>query len=433
MTEVPKIVYDRLHTPLSERSLSRPEESERAHPDADLLTGFIERALSATERDNVLEHLSLCFNCREVVALALPPANDESVASPVAIESETAQFEHKSAMPGSAKAKRSWLTSAKFGWPQLAAPSLRWAALAAGITVAATVLLMHPGKLNQAMLQSPSRQADAVGRQDSAPQIASSSGPSAQVTLVPSVPLPNQGTRPTSELPSAKRLKLGQLATPSRQAAASFAVNTTIPATSTPSAEGTLIARNDAPPIEKAKPPLPGSEEPSSDAQGSEAKGTEASNLSRIPVPTRPASPGSRAPAEISAAKLEPSTSATPAQLTFAQHLAQKNVTWQVSGGVLQKSLDNGQSWNSVLHANQPLLCLATHDNDIWTGGRAGALFHSSDNGVTWVQVQPAINTQQLNSDITHLDLQSYSEIVVSTASNETWHSTDSGKTWQKR
>src|ERR1700693_4447974 len=65
MTEVPKIVCDRLRAALP----------EQAHPDADLLAAFAEQALSATERDGVLEHLSLCGDCREVVALSLPAAD----------------------------------------------------------------------------------------------------------------------------------------------------------------------------------------------------------------------------------------------------------------------------------------------------------------------------------------------------------------------
>ena len=116
---------------------------EQAHPEADLLTAFAEQALSATERDGVLEHLALCGDCREAVALALPPA--DIVTAPIAAETEAVR-----ATPIPAKSKRNFLTA--FAWP-----SLRWAALAAGVAVAASVLLMHPGKLNQATLPSVNR------------------------------------------------------------------------------------------------------------------------------------------------------------------------------------------------------------------------------------------------------------------------------------
>src|SRR5208337_2566309 len=111
MSEVPKIVYDRLRA-------ARPEGTgpERAHPDADLLTAFAEQALSVTERDGVLKHLALCGECREVVALAIPAA--DIVATKIATETEAVR-----ATPSPVKAQRNWLTASKLAWP-----SLRWAA-----------------------------------------------------------------------------------------------------------------------------------------------------------------------------------------------------------------------------------------------------------------------------------------------------------------
>lgn len=46
------------------------------HPDADKLSAFLEQALPAHEREDVLAHLALCRNCRETVAMALPPAEE---------------------------------------------------------------------------------------------------------------------------------------------------------------------------------------------------------------------------------------------------------------------------------------------------------------------------------------------------------------------
>jgi hypothetical protein len=42
------------------------------HPDAEVLSGFAENALSPKEREGVLEHLSACAACREVLFLSLP-------------------------------------------------------------------------------------------------------------------------------------------------------------------------------------------------------------------------------------------------------------------------------------------------------------------------------------------------------------------------
>jgi hypothetical protein len=74
MQNVPKIVRERLQAP--------PPAVN--HPDADLLTAFAEQSLPADERATVLEHLARCGDCRDVVALTLPPTEIlETAARPV--------------------------------------------------------------------------------------------------------------------------------------------------------------------------------------------------------------------------------------------------------------------------------------------------------------------------------------------------------------
>jgi hypothetical protein len=60
MTGFPKLAQRRLS------EMAMPD----VHPDAVLLTGFIERALTPRLRVQVVEHLSACVECRSVVALA---------------------------------------------------------------------------------------------------------------------------------------------------------------------------------------------------------------------------------------------------------------------------------------------------------------------------------------------------------------------------
>src|SRR6266481_8852661 len=192
MTEVPKIVYDRLRAALP----------EQAHPDADLLTAFAEQALSATERDGVLQHLALCGDCREVVALALPAA--DLVAAPIASETDGLQTT-ASRSRGPHKLSFAW-------------PTLRWAALAAGAVVAAAVLLVHPGKLNQAT-PSAHQQITPSAPAASGPQIASSSVPSSQIATSPNnqyAVLAKDEAEPKSELRLSKKLKAGQAVKPAQ-------------------------------------------------------------------------------------------------------------------------------------------------------------------------------------------------------------------------
>src|ERR1700691_6281016 len=75
MSEVPKIVYDRLRAAQLRQAFPDDATPKPAHPDADLLTAFAEQSLTATERDGVLAHLALCDDCREVASLALPAAD----------------------------------------------------------------------------------------------------------------------------------------------------------------------------------------------------------------------------------------------------------------------------------------------------------------------------------------------------------------------
>ena len=46
------------------------------HPDADQLNAFVEQTLPEHERADTLAHLAECANCREIVALSLPPLED---------------------------------------------------------------------------------------------------------------------------------------------------------------------------------------------------------------------------------------------------------------------------------------------------------------------------------------------------------------------
>jgi len=442
MTEVPKIVYDRL----------RAAVPERAHPDADLLAAFAEQALSTTEREGVLQHLALCGDCREVVALALPAAD----VAPPRIAPQTADEDGV------------WTTVSRAGAPALhklsfAWPSLRWAALAAGVVVVATVLLVHPGKLNQATLPSVNPQVATTAPPASGSQIALSSAPSSPIASPPAdqfaVLAETNEPRRKSELRLSKKLKAGQVVTPSPQAesgmlladnkkdsrqadklsaapsagvrALDYDARTTQGATETlevtgaataatteSSAENALMARNDAPAIEKAKPAL-------QEMEGNEEQKAQAA---AVPGPAR-----AQARNVMSAAKLASPASPTPAH----------NVTWAITGGVLKRSLDSGQSWQDALHADHPLLCYASHDEDVWTGGQAGIIFHSANGGVTWVQVQPSIKARPLSSDITQIEVRNEvrdglrvrgpTEILLSTSNNEIWSSADGGKTWAKK
>jgi hypothetical protein len=411
MTEVPKIVYDRLRAASSEQALSDVAAPERAHPDANLLTTFAEQALSVTERDGVLKHLALCEDCREVLVLALPSA--EAVTAPIASETESGRITRIST-----KAERSWLT-------MLAGPSMRWAALAAGVLVAASVLLVHPGKLNQRIAPSANQPTATIAATTASPTSGSpiTSPPTGRVAAETAKAVAdarsNSGpllSKQLSKKQLSKKPDLGgnSSAIPRSRHSRGSAENAEISGVAVgveaaSSVEVSQMARNDAPAIEKAKPALP----------QSEATETASTNEQQ---------------------KNQPGLA-----IEQGQTLA-RNGTWAITAGTLQRSLDNGQNWQNALRADHPLLCYASHREDVWTGGQAGTLFHSVDSGVTWVQLQPSIKGRKLSSDITHIDIHGDdihsddihgnvsgpTQIVVFTSNNEAWTSADGGNTWQK-
>ena len=72
------------------------------HPDADQISAFVEHALPAHEREQMLDHLAVCPECRAVVALSLP-----SVEEP--------------AKPLPASARKPWWRGWMIAWPAAAA------------------------------------------------------------------------------------------------------------------------------------------------------------------------------------------------------------------------------------------------------------------------------------------------------------------------
>jgi Photosynthesis system II assembly factor YCF48 len=189
----------------------------------------------------------------------------------------------------------------------------------------------------------------------------------------------------------------------------------TVPVPSSNSTAGeNLMARVDAPAIEKAKPPLKDSE------TANESLKTE---LQKAMVSTPRAPAASQANGGMAALRVP-----APAATTSKQ-----SANWTIAAGVLQRSLDNGRSWQTAARADHALLCYATRGNEVWAGGEAGALLHSANGGTTWSAVAVSFGGHPLSSDVTRIDLKNPAEIVLVTGNGETWSSADSGKTWEKK
>jgi hypothetical protein len=415
MTEVPKIVHQRLR-------VVRPEQSAlaQAHPEADLLTAFAEQTLSVAERNGILEHLALCADCRELVVLALPAA--EAVTAPVEVESAVAGVPARETRAG-------WFASVQ--WGRLGWGQLRWAALAAGIAMA--VLIVRPALWHTG---NPSSVANKLGAP--AAPVANAPAPVASAEVVESSGVakaagPNAGTSDHPVEMAAAGAKTPRPATLGQhgrlvgnlEKKESYAGTTPgmiaglkAPATANERVDaapagtamlnpqmGNNLAAQDSLAITRAKPAL--------DADAKEA----------VKAGTGGGVGQGMAPMAGKAFVLNGATSQTA--------VLQQTATWTITAGLLQRSLDAGQSWQTSLRADHALLCYANRGQDIWAGGQAGTLMHSSDDGATWSTVTVSSGSQTLNSDVTRIDLRGR-EIVLTTGNLETWHSDDAGKTWKK-
>ncbi len=165
MIELPRIVRERLRAQASGRV--------DAHPDADLLTAFSERTLSAKERRQVMAHLALCADCRHAIALAAPPL--ETGATPL----------HRPH------------PSHGFGWAH-------WFALAASVVVVAAAVLQIPrarqgGMETELPPSTPVAQAPA-GEKPAADQYDKLAGPTSAVNG--SLAVRTEGTAESSDFRS---------------------------------------------------------------------------------------------------------------------------------------------------------------------------------------------------------------------------------------
>lgn len=446
MTEVPKIVHDRLRATCSASPVALP-----SHPDANMLTAFAEQALSAPEREDVVSHLAHCGDCREVIALALPA---EAVVIPhPAVEADLANA--STAPARTIQSPSRWL--AAFGWP-----GLRWAALAAGVVVAGSVLLLHsphqntPGSPTVATVQtSPDSQNSnyTTAKDGPAPAVEEPQSRAQDKTLAPPTPAPqsksnalmaenkltqspiNDNTVAALKKHSSGGDRISQSHSAPRDQKSDLRSGETapliIPAENAPFAIGTLMARNDAPPIQKAKPPLQDLDAVSAkndarDKAPDQARG-KAKDSANEQAKTESATLATSANAPAAAGAYAARMKSSAMQLAVAS-----TPTWAIHEGALQRSFDNGQHWQNALSADHPLSCYASRDQEVWAGGDSGTLFHSTDSGQNWTRILPSMNNQNLTANITNIELHGLA-ISISTNTHEVWTSADGGQTWEKR
>lgn len=455
MENIPKIVRERLKV--------APVTID--HPDADVLAAFAERALPKRERATVLEHLARCGECREIVALALPGA--ESLETPVAT-----------------------IRSRRFTWP-----ALRWGFAVAGVAVVASLAVVQLQRHGQSSLSTAAYKATQPATSEARNQVP------------PSVPVPEAGkkklasafldrtTRDTEKVPSREN---GPRTDPTingqRAAAVGGLGRGVLPHGPRLANQANQFQQQNAnafsgaavaipappPPVAKqqsnaelvASGPAPAIARPSSAAANTEVQDLD---LKTQAISDQPSNYG-HGEEKVGRAKeptdtvihVEPEKVLAPARVdSNALAYSSPNARWAItSAGGLQRSFDQGNSWQDVNVRTTPapaaasfemaarsslakakdstkadknengamiFRAVAANGMEVWAGGSAGQLYHSADSGNHWTKVVPSTGAAVLTGDVVKLDFADGQHGKVSTSTSEVWITSDDGLTWQKQ
>ncbi len=473
MQSVPKIVRERL----------RADALAGAHPDVDMLTAYAEKSLPERERSVVIEHLARCGQCRDVLALALPEIETQTVVIP---------------------ARGGWFT-----WPVL-----RWGLVAAGIVAIVS--------LGVVQYQRRASQTATVAKAVPSPMVAAPSGQTQPSTSTATSPViansdrekPRENNEDNAR--TAAKLVSPKLASPKEEVSVTTTEKKVMAPAKVPPTGAPRVRSNFAAPI-TGGPNMP--------AQSQQQQTGQAQMQASAPLPmapnakqqvavvaggvgrgAQPASPSTQqvvVEVQSASSQLQTETKdvenqihsdvyamskakpATSAQAELAARAPSPNplpsarmqtVTanalplprWTISSaGGLQRSFDQGSSWQDVdvtasaapsklasvetagaafadkkyqgaksvkaLVAAPVFRAVAANGADVWAGGVNGVLYHSADAGNHWSRVLPIPGIAAVAGDIVAVEFSDPQHGKIATSTGETWTTGDGGRTWQKQ
>jgi len=378
MADLPKIAMQRL----------REKSAPGVHPDPNLLSAFVENSLPGDVRAQMVQHLAQCADCRAVVFLSTP---DQAATLPVA-----------------ASAPSLWLT-----WPVL-----RWgAAVATVVVVVAAVTLHRPSRgsptSSGAMLQTDApiaREKAALSPSKEGRELASASGVAPAPLAMKNGAVDAEGQRLDQLKKQSSRVVSPMLAQKSQALGGKLADE-----------RRDEVAKTQTVEVTAAQVPAP-----------VESASTENGQMVPGRAKDAAAEPASNMGGGAAGAVASAMTTAPRARSAMVPVVAPR---WTLtSDGTLQRSLDFGRSWQTIPVANQASFrALAASGKDIWVGGLKGVLYHSTDAGQHWTQVQPVASGQVLSDDIIGMEFPDATHGKLTTSNQGTWTTEDGGQSWNKQ
>jgi len=385
MTGLPKFVRDQMtRTP----ALS-------SHPDADVLTAFTENTLTVKERQHVVEHLSACAECREVIFLAQP----ESAATQTVLVPKPRRF--------------TWMA---------------WASVAAVVVVVASaVILQHEQvtKMQPPVTVATTTTPPALEAKPAAPPTTSaheiappaaktrSEAPGREINLdaVKTKPEPLLTTKDISGNEERADLKA-----PAPAAAPSAMSNQQV------------IFAGAAPQQAAAGPDQRNVAGQILQAQGpSNAVNTNINSANENLAKAESASSAKVAKKQRADTFHGLATGYTVAPAVAPVPAARAH--WQISStGTLERSYV-ADRWTPVLaETGTRFHVVSVIGNTVWAGGENSALYVSRDGGITWNPIP--LNT---TATITSIHFSDDLHGTLETADGQVWRTADGGRSWQKQ
>jgi hypothetical protein len=364
------------------------------HPEPNALTAFTEQLLGERERRSVIDHLAFCADCREVVVLAMPDPEIQSLSTSVG----------KAGTVGA-------------GW--LHWPSVRWAALAAALLVVTTVGIQY-GRHSL--------------HRDRISPLAETIAP-AQGTLPQESPVqPSTAMKAQSSLPQSVRGQSSDVvasAPTHQQLRRHFPLRET-PKPTTVVGDSSLVAMNHA-------QPKPGSEDNSDIVKAKAPVSSVGSGVGSGPQVSSPALPLQTSPSMM----LRASPRWTVTAAGKLQRSFDGGNTWEtIEPKVLEIGASDPRASNANLNSGSAgssqsssatFRTVSAVGPEVWAGGSAGALYHSADGGIHWARVSPSDGEAVLTSDITTIKFPDPQHGTISTVNADLWSTSDAGQTWKKQ